>query len=92
MLEVRDEFSLPLDEVRAAWTATLPKLFGGVAELANRHGDPEGAAESAAHPDQDGSGQDGKATGGSVTLELTEPQAADESGTTPKPGGPIDPA
>jgi phosphoribosylformylglycinamidine synthase len=27
-LEVRDQFSIPLDELRAAWTGTLPALFG----------------------------------------------------------------
>ena len=27
-LEVRDRFSIPLDELRAAWTGTLPALFG----------------------------------------------------------------
>ncbi len=30
-LEVRDLFSIPLDELRTAWTGTLPALFGGVA-------------------------------------------------------------
>jgi phosphoribosylformylglycinamidine (FGAM) synthase-like enzyme len=27
-LEVRDQFSVPLDELRTAWTGTLPRLFG----------------------------------------------------------------
>ena len=48
VLDVRDTFAIPLDEVRAAWSATLPALFGGPAELANRHGDPEHAADPAA--------------------------------------------
>jgi phosphoribosylformylglycinamidine synthase len=48
LLEVRDEFVIPLAELRDAWSSTLPKLFGGVAELANRHGDPEGAADPSA--------------------------------------------
>jgi phosphoribosylformylglycinamidine synthase len=30
-LDVRDQFSIPLDELRTAWTGTLPALFGGVA-------------------------------------------------------------
>jgi phosphoribosylformylglycinamidine synthase len=47
LLEVRDEFVIPLAELRDAWSATLPKLFGGVAELAGRQGDPEGAADPA---------------------------------------------
>jgi phosphoribosylformylglycinamidine synthase len=29
-LEVRDQFSLPLDELRTAWSATLPRHFGNV--------------------------------------------------------------
>ena len=49
VLEVRDTFALPLDEVREAWSATLPRLFGGPAELANRHGDPEHAAPTRPH-------------------------------------------
>ncbi|MEU4243813.1 phosphoribosylformylglycinamidine synthase subunit PurL [Actinoplanes sp. NPDC026619] len=44
VLEVREQFEIPLAEVREAWSSTLPKLFGGVAELARRHGDPEGAS------------------------------------------------
>ncbi len=30
-LVVRDVFSVPLDEIRSAWSETLPKYFGGVA-------------------------------------------------------------
>jgi phosphoribosylformylglycinamidine synthase len=30
-LDVRDQFSIPLDELRTAWTGTLPALFGTVA-------------------------------------------------------------
>ena len=48
ILEVRDQFSIPLDELREAFTDTLPRLFGGAAELANRHGDPEHAADPSA--------------------------------------------
>ena len=47
MLEVRGQFAIPLDELREAYTSTLRDLFGGPAELANRHGDPE----KAAHPE-----------------------------------------
>ena len=47
VLEVQDEFVIPLDELRVAWSSTMPRLFGGVAELANRHGDPESAADVA---------------------------------------------
>ncbi|WP_250032070.1 phosphoribosylformylglycinamidine synthase subunit PurL [Paractinoplanes maris] len=48
VLVVRDQFSLPLDEAREAYEGTLPRLFGGTAELANRHGDPEHAADPTA--------------------------------------------
>ncbi|SNY63595.1 phosphoribosylformylglycinamidine synthase subunit PurL [Paractinoplanes atraurantiacus] len=48
VLEVSGQFSIPLDELREAHTATLPALFGGAAELANRHGDPEHAADPSA--------------------------------------------
>ncbi|HET6482969.1 MAG TPA: phosphoribosylformylglycinamidine synthase subunit PurL [Actinoplanes sp.] len=48
VLEVQGQFSLPLDEARAAFEGTLPRLFGGAAELANRHGDPEHAADPTA--------------------------------------------
>jgi phosphoribosylformylglycinamidine synthase len=27
-LVVKDQFEVPLDELRAAWSSTLPKLFG----------------------------------------------------------------
>ncbi len=49
VLEVLDQFSVPLDELRTAYSATMRNLFGGPGELANRHGDPEHAA----HPDED---------------------------------------
>jgi phosphoribosylformylglycinamidine synthase subunit PurL len=45
VLEVVGQFAIPLDEAREAYTATLPRLFGGAAELINRHGDPEHAAD-----------------------------------------------
>jgi phosphoribosylformylglycinamidine synthase subunit PurL len=48
VLEVRDQFSLSLDKAREAYEGTLPRLFGGSAELANRHGDPEHAADPTA--------------------------------------------
>ncbi|GIM97268.1 phosphoribosylformylglycinamidine synthase subunit PurL [Paractinoplanes toevensis] len=34
VLEVRDQFEIPLSEVREAWTSTLPKLFGDLAAAA----------------------------------------------------------
>ncbi|OLB79290.1 MAG: phosphoribosylformylglycinamidine synthase II [Actinobacteria bacterium 13_2_20CM_2_71_6] len=32
-LEVRDQFTIPLDELRTAWTSTLPDLFGSVSPV-----------------------------------------------------------
>ena len=47
VLQIHNQFEIPLDELRAAFTATMRDLFGGPGELANRHGDPVHAA----HPD-----------------------------------------
>ncbi|WP_328464218.1 phosphoribosylformylglycinamidine synthase subunit PurL [Actinoplanes sp. NBC_00393] len=38
-LEVQGQFSIPLDELRTAYSSTLPNLFGGTAELVSRHAD-----------------------------------------------------
>jgi phosphoribosylformylglycinamidine synthase len=43
VLEVLNQFTIPLDELRAAFTGTLRQLFGGPGELANRSGDREHA-------------------------------------------------
>ncbi|GGK95349.1 phosphoribosylformylglycinamidine synthase subunit PurL [Mangrovihabitans endophyticus] len=86
-LEVRGQFTVSLEELRAAHTATLPGLFGGTAELANRHGAPEEAQrpesttlapETPALPDTEPS------PGPSVTLELTDP--ARKGGEEPREG------
>jgi phosphoribosylformylglycinamidine synthase len=47
VLQIHNQFEIPLDELRTAFTSTMRELFGGPGELANRHGDPEHAA----HPD-----------------------------------------
>jgi phosphoribosylformylglycinamidine synthase len=47
VLDIRDQFSIELDELRAAYTATMRELFGGPAELAHRLGDPEQARQQA---------------------------------------------
>ncbi len=44
VLEIQDQFRVPLDELRTAYSSTMRNLFGGPGELANRHGDPEHAA------------------------------------------------
>ncbi|HWS37219.1 MAG TPA: phosphoribosylformylglycinamidine synthase subunit PurL [Actinoplanes sp.] len=41
VLQVEGQFSIPLDEVREAWSSTLRDLFGGTAELVNRNAEPE---------------------------------------------------
>ncbi|GAA0536460.1 phosphoribosylformylglycinamidine synthase subunit PurL [Paractinoplanes ferrugineus] len=64
VLDVHDQFEIPLAELREAWSSTLPKLFGGVAELAGRSGDRSAAQSTGAEPVR------------SVTLEITP--AADE--------------
>ncbi|HEY1487243.1 MAG TPA: phosphoribosylformylglycinamidine synthase subunit PurL, partial [Micromonosporaceae bacterium] len=33
-LEIRNQFTVPLNELREAWTGTLPKQFGGVVATA----------------------------------------------------------
>jgi phosphoribosylformylglycinamidine synthase len=43
-LEVRGQFTIPLDELREAWTGTLPRLFGGAAAAAGGQRDPAPAA------------------------------------------------
>ncbi|TWG26575.1 phosphoribosylformylglycinamidine synthase subunit II [Actinoplanes teichomyceticus] len=40
-LQVTDQFTIPLDELRAAYSATLPKLFGGPAEPAAAESEAE---------------------------------------------------
>jgi phosphoribosylformylglycinamidine synthase len=51
-LEVRDQFTIPLDELRGAWAGTLPALFGSVAPTppAAVELDIEVVAESADEP------------------------------------------
>jgi phosphoribosylformylglycinamidine synthase len=77
VLEVRDEFSIPLDEVREAWSATLPKLFGGAAELANRQGDPEHAADPTAPAQQDRGDEVLEAAASGAAMETAAPIEAD---------------
>jgi phosphoribosylformylglycinamidine synthase II len=61
-LQVEGQFTIPLDELREVWSATLRNLFGGTAELVNRH-----AGEDESVPVTSGEVR-------SVTLELS-PQA-----------------
>jgi hypothetical protein len=77
VLEVLDEFTLPLDEVREAWSSTLPKLFGGAAELANRHGDPEHAADPTAPVKQDRGDEVLERAASGAAMETAAPVEAD---------------
>ncbi|MBU2670093.1 phosphoribosylformylglycinamidine synthase subunit PurL [Actinoplanes bogorensis] len=96
VLEVRDQFSIPLDEARTAHEATLPALFGGTAELANRHGDPEHAADPSAPAGSDRgdevliAGASGAAMESAAPIEADGTSAASASEAKDStPGGPI---
>jgi phosphoribosylformylglycinamidine synthase len=77
VLEVRDEFSIPLDEVREAWSGTLPRIFGGPAELANRHGDPEHAADPTAPATRDDADEILETAAAGAAMETAAPVEAD---------------
>jgi phosphoribosylformylglycinamidine synthase II len=77
VLEVRDEFSIPLDEVREVWSGTLPRLFGGPAELANRHGDPEHAADPTAPAGRDDADEVLETAAAGAAMETAAPIEAD---------------
>jgi phosphoribosylformylglycinamidine synthase len=77
VLEVREQFSLPLDEAREAFEGTLPRLFGGVAELANRHGDPEHAADPTAPMSPDRGNEVLVAAASGAAMETAAPIEAD---------------
>jgi phosphoribosylformylglycinamidine synthase II len=76
-LELQDEFAIPLDELRQAWSETLPKLFGGAAELANRHGDPEHAADPSAPSSRDRGDQVLATAAAGAAMESAAPIEAD---------------
>jgi phosphoribosylformylglycinamidine synthase len=77
VLEVRDEFSIPLDEVREVWSGTLPRLFGGQAALANRHGDPEHAADPTAPASHDDGDEVLERAAAGAAMESAAPIEAD---------------
>ncbi|WP_307798632.1 phosphoribosylformylglycinamidine synthase subunit PurL [Actinoplanes flavus] len=62
VLQVEGQFSIPLDELREVWSSTLRNLFGGTAELVNRHADAD------AEPAEE---TEAPAPVRSVTLELS---------------------
>ncbi|WP_436524887.1 phosphoribosylformylglycinamidine synthase subunit PurL [Actinoplanes sp. HUAS TT8] len=70
-LEVTDQFSIPLDELRATWSATLPKLFGG----------PSFAGVPTELPVAEEPVAEAPAEVRSVTLELTESKAQEPGGS-----------
>jgi selenophosphate synthetase-related protein len=71
-LEVLNQFTIPLDELRAAFTATMRQLFGGPGELANRHGD----REHVIRPDEPGSLLIPEAAAGTPTSDVGSPTVA----------------
>ncbi|GIF24789.1 phosphoribosylformylglycinamidine synthase [Actinoplanes tereljensis] len=81
VLEVRDQFEIPLAEVREAWTSTLPRLFGDLAAAV----EPAAVAPAADVPAADAPVEEPVR---SVTLEIAEPVTSDDD----LPGGPIEPA
>jgi len=76
-LEVRDHFTIPLDELRDAWSGTLPALFGSPAPAASVELEIEVAVEpEAAEPEV-------------VEPEAGEPEAGEtEPGATEPEDGP----
>jgi phosphoribosylformylglycinamidine synthase subunit PurL len=79
VLEVTGQFSIPLDELRAAFTSTMRRLFGGPDELANRHGDPEHAA----HPDEPADAVASLAPVSGATTDAAETDASDDQAGDP---------
>jgi phosphoribosylformylglycinamidine synthase len=77
VLDMRDEFAIPLDELRVAWSSTLPLLFGGPAELANRHGDPEHAADPTAPAIRDDTDEVLETAASGPAMESAAPIEAD---------------
>jgi phosphoribosylformylglycinamidine synthase II len=77
VLEVRGEFVVPLDEVREVWSSTLPRLFGGAAELANRHGDPEHAADPTAPAARDDADEVLETAAAGAAMQTAAPIEAD---------------
>jgi phosphoribosylformylglycinamidine synthase len=74
-LEIRNQFTVPLDELREAWTATLPKHFGGAAAEAAAQTNHPVTDEQAESSDQaDSLDQTGDA-GAQAEMESTD-QAA----------------
>jgi phosphoribosylformylglycinamidine synthase len=85
VLEVQNEFSIKLDELREAFTATLRNLFGGPAEIvpvetiAAQAAPPQPAAAPAKAAPQDATGSPAaevvEVPGGPIT---PEPEQSDE--------------
>jgi phosphoribosylformylglycinamidine synthase len=79
VLEVLNQFTIPLDELRSAFTATMRQLFGGPGELANRHGD----REHAVRPDEPGSLLMPDAPAGTPTSDVGSPTVATQAAPPP---------
>ncbi|MEU7903680.1 phosphoribosylformylglycinamidine synthase subunit PurL [Actinoplanes sp. NPDC049118] len=81
VLEVQNEFSIGLDELREAFTATLRNLFGGPAETTVV---PPAAPVQPAVEAGGAAAKVAEGAGPSVTLEISEPAAA-QPATAPPP-------
>jgi len=74
-IEVLNQFTIPLDELRAAFTTTLRQLFGGPGELANRGGD----RQHAVRPDGAGVLPTPDAPAGVPTSDVGSPTVASQA-------------
>ncbi|HYN97557.1 MAG TPA: phosphoribosylformylglycinamidine synthase subunit PurL [Pilimelia sp.] len=94
-LDVRDQFSIGLDELRTAYTATLPELFGQAAAVAAAEAtapgttatpaDAAGAAVTSADADADAGVTEPRKPGRATTSARRRRSAsADESGGEPE--------
>src|SRR6266508_4308736 len=86
-LEVRDHFTIPLDELRDAWSGTLPALFGSPAPAASVELEIEVAVEPEAAETEAGATEpedepDAEPAAGGTEREDGETESRDEPETT----------
>src|SRR5207302_10617562 len=94
-LNVRGQFAIPLDELRAAWSGTLPRLFGG-AEPSSAEPEPEPSAAAEAPPEAPAEAPEAPAaapeapaaTGDAPEAPADDEPAAEEAQQAPAEGEP----